>query len=185
MTSSQDAELVITAPAEVGAHLAHYARCRMTLGVLTELAVQSQHRLVISAPFIQQGSGIHRGPLAEAITYALERGVRVEIVSTGKSLQRLVDDVVTREALRKAILLCPISNIRDETVIGSHAKFCIADDSAAYIGSANLTGPGLSTHLEMGVLVRGILARQVSAFWDYMLQLRLFVHFENIDHVQL
>jgi phosphatidylserine/phosphatidylglycerophosphate/cardiolipin synthase-like enzyme len=147
----------------------------MTLGALTELTVHSQRRLVISSPFIQQGSGIHRGPLAEAINCALRRGVRVEIVSTGKSLRGIANNAMTVQSLKKAILMCPTSNVRDDTVIGSHAKFCIADDVAAYIGSANLTGPGLNTHLEMGVLVKGILARQVSAFWDYMLQLGLFV----------
>lgn len=177
MTVVPDAELVITAPAEAGAHLAHYARCRMTLGVLTELVVQSERRVVISSPFIQQGSGIHEGPLAEAIKYALNRHVRVEIVSTGKSLRTIAPFLLNGKELPLPIMFRPISNVRDEKVIGSHAKFCISDDSAAYIGSANLTGPGLSTHLEMGVLVRGTLARQASAFWDYTVQLGLFVEF--------
>jgi hypothetical protein len=46
---------------------------------------------------------------------------------------------------------------------------------AAYIGSANLTGPGLAGHIELGVLVRGAVAKQVEEFWILCHQLGLFV----------
>ncbi|MFI5398460.1 MAG: phospholipase D-like domain-containing protein [Candidatus Binatia bacterium] len=47
--------------------------------------------------------------------------------------------------------------------LGSHAKFCITDDERVYIGSANITQKGISGHFEMGVLLDGKPARQVSA----------------------
>jgi len=69
----------------------------------------------------------------------------------------------------------PVVNVLDEKLLGSHAKFCVADGSAAYVGSANLTGPALSSQLEMGILIRGPLARQVEEFWNLCLQMGIFV----------
>jgi len=51
----------------------------------------------------------------------------------------------------------------------------VADGESAYIGSANLTGPGLSGQLELGVLVHGEIARQIEQFWDYAVENGLFV----------
>ena len=69
----------------------------------------------------------------------------------------------------------PQANILDENFIGSHAKFCVADGRAGYIGSANLTGRGLSGQVEMGVLVRGEVAAQIEEFCDYCISIELFV----------
>jgi hypothetical protein len=41
----------------------------------------------------------------------------------------------------------------------------LADETEAYIGSANFTGPGLESQLEMGLLVHGVIAQQVREFW--------------------
>ncbi len=49
----------------------------------------------------------------------------------------------------------PRPNLVDSDVIGSHAKFCLVDGAAAYIGSANFTEKELTKHFELGVLVRG------------------------------
>jgi phosphatidylserine/phosphatidylglycerophosphate/cardiolipin synthase-like enzyme len=65
--------------------------------------------------------------------------------------------------------------VLDPRLLGSHAKFCVSDGVAAYIGSANLTGPGLAGHIELGVLVRGPVAKQVEEFWMLCHQLGLFI----------
>jgi phosphatidylserine/phosphatidylglycerophosphate/cardiolipin synthase-like enzyme len=57
--------------------------------------------------------------------------------------------------LSKLTLFRPAANVIDEERLGSHAKFCVADGESAYVGSANLTGPGLAGQLEMGLLVHG------------------------------
>ncbi len=170
-----EAELVITTPRDIGAALAYDTKCRMTLGVLVEMIASSENRLVIAAPFIQTGTSAILDPLAYALECALERGVSVDLVSTGSGLRNV-------EAGRPAWvdypglhLFRPRLNDVNEQVLGSHAKFCIADRSSAYIGSANLTGPGLSSQFEMGVLVKGNLAQQVAAFWDYAIQIGMFV----------
>ncbi|MGE5648292.1 MAG: phospholipase D-like domain-containing protein [Acidobacteriota bacterium] len=166
--------LVITAPVEMIGTLAYSARCRQTLGVLTELIATASDRLIISAPFLQLGVGTQTGVVDAALRAALQRGVTVELVSTGQSLSRL--DI---SSLRQASLGClrifqPTTNVLDPKSLGSHAKFCVSDGVAAYIGSANLTGAGLSGHIELGVLVRGPLATQVEEFWMLCQQLGLF-----------
>ena len=62
----------------------------------------------------------------------------------------------------------------DVTELGSHAKFCISDNTAAYVGSANLTKPGLGEHFELGVLVRGQAALDMRRFWDFAVHYKLF-----------
>ena len=146
------------------AALAYSARCRQTLGVLTELIATATDRLIISAPFLQPGAGISTGVLNAALKAALQRRVNVELVTTGQSLAGLDIAPLRRAALGHLRISQPTTNVLDPRVLGSHAKFCVSDGIAAYIGSANLTGPGLAGHIELGVLVRGPLARQVEEF---------------------
>jgi phosphatidylserine/phosphatidylglycerophosphate/cardiolipin synthase-like enzyme len=168
-------EFVITVPEPFGAELAYRARARTSLGVLAQLISQAERYLVIAAPYIQSGGAIDAGPLADALRAALQRGVNVDIVSTGGGLQAVDVERLRRTGRGQVRLFQPHANVEDEGRLGSHAKFCIADDWHAYIGSANLTGPGLSTNLEMGVLVHGGLASQVREFWMYLRDVGFFV----------
>lgn len=172
--AASSTELVITAPAEMIATLAYSARCRQTLGVLTELVAAATNRLIISAPFLQPGAGISTGVLNAALKAALQRGVNVELVTTGQSLAGLDLAPLKRAAIGQLRVSQPTTNVLDPRALGSHAKFCVSDGIAAYIGSANLTSPGLAGHIELGVLVRGPLARQVEEFWMLCHQLGLF-----------
>jgi len=79
-------QLVITAPEPYGAALAHRMRCRMTLGVLTQLLAQAKRYVVIAAPFMQAGYGLSSGTLADALQAALQRGVNVDVAGTGQGL---------------------------------------------------------------------------------------------------
>lgn len=177
MTSDKTpiAEFVITVPEPHGAELAYHARARSTLGVLTQLIAQTDRHLVISAPYIQSGGGMDSSPLAAAVRAALQRGVDVDVISTEGGLQAVNAEQLRRTARGRLRLFQPRINIDDDRRLGSHAKFCLADDCHAYIGSANLTNPGLSGNLEMGVLVHGELARQVSEFWRYLHEVGFFV----------
>lgn len=167
-------ELVITAPPPFGAELAYRARCRMTLGALTELVAGATEYVVIAAPFLQPCEGVSgSGPLSTAVRAALQRGARVDIVSTGHSLRGL--DLTALAGTERLQLFQPKANVQSEQLLGSHAKFCIADGQAAYVGSANLTGPGLASQLEMGLLVRGQIASAIANFWFYAVEIGLFV----------
>ncbi|HIK57244.1 MAG TPA: hypothetical protein IGS37_19030 [Synechococcales cyanobacterium M55_K2018_004] len=93
--------------------------------------------------------------LANALQAALQRGVNVDVVGTGQGLQTLDITWLSQNAQGRIRLFRPKENMADAQRLGSHAKFCVADGIAAYVGSANLTAPGLGRHLEMGLLVQG------------------------------
>ncbi len=171
-------ELVITAPEPLGTDLAYRSRCRTTLGALTQLVAQAQRYAVIVAPFFQDGHGLADGPLADALRAALGRGVVVDIASTGEGLRTLDPARLSKGARGRLRLFRPATNVAFPGRLGSHAKFCVVDETGAYIGSANLTRPGLTGQLEMGVLVVGPVARQVASFWTYLVEIGLFVEVE-------
>jgi phosphatidylserine/phosphatidylglycerophosphate/cardiolipin synthase-like enzyme len=168
-------QLVITAPEPYGAALAHRMKCRMTLGVLTQLLAQARRYVIVAAPFMQAGYGLSSGTLADALQAALRRGVNVDVVGTGQSLQTLDTTWLSQNAQGRLRLFQPKENMADAQRLGSHAKFCVADGMSAYVGSANLTAPGLGRHLEMGLLVQGKVARQIEDFWVYALEIELFI----------
>ena len=168
-------QLVITAPEPYGAALAHRMKCRMTLGVLTQLLAQAKRSVVIAAPFMQAGYGLSSGTLADALQAALQRGVHVDVVGTGQGLRTLDTTWLSQSAQGRLRLFQPKENMADAQRLGSHAKFCVADGLSAYVGSANLTAPGLGRHLEMGLLVQGEVARQIEDFWIYALEIELFI----------
>ena len=174
-SNASQVEFVITAPEPYSAQLAYRARARMTLGVLIQLISQARRFLVIAAPFFQPVEILESGPLAESLHAALRRGVNVDIISTGSGLRALDIGALHGIARGRLRFFQPVANVEDERRLGSHAKFCIADGEHAYIGSANLTGAGLSGNLEMGLLVHGELAHQVEQFWQYLLETGFFV----------
>ena len=168
-------QLVITPPGIFGAAFAERFQLRMTQGVLTQLLAEACQRVIISAPFLQSGYGLDSGSIADATQAALGRGVNVDVLSTRRSLDNLDWIRLTQQARGVLRLYCPAANIADEERLGSHAKFCVADGQNAYVGSANLTGPGLSEHFEMGLLVHGSVAKQIEEIWQYSVETGLFV----------
>lgn len=168
-------ELVITPPEPFGAALADRMGCRITLGALTQLIAQSQKHIVISAPYLQYGYGLSSGPMAVALRAALLRGVNVDVVSIKRSLETVDVETLRQGASGTLRLFRPSANVVDEMRLGSHAKFCVVDGRRAYVGSANLTGPGLSEHLEVGLLVHGEVAKQIEELWIYSVEIGLFV----------
>jgi len=177
MSSEEDSsvELVITPPEPFGNVLADRTRCRTTLGVLTQLLAQAQERVVISAPFLQQGYGLSSGPMAIALKAGLKRGVNVDVVSTRRSLDTIDVSSFRQGALGSLRLFCSVANVTDATKLGSHAKFCVCDGTRAYVGSANLTNPGLTEHLEIGLFVAGRVAKQIEELWLYSIEIGLFI----------
>lgn len=168
-------ELVMTVPEPHGALLAYKAQCRTTIGVLVQLFAQAKHRVIIGTPFIQTSQELADGVIADAIRSAMRHGVSVDILSTDQSLQAIERDRLLRDTGGKLQLFRPSANLINRQRLGSHAKFCVADGESAYVGSANLTGPGLSGQLELGLLVHGEIARQIEQFWDYAVETGLFV----------
>lgn len=85
-TPDAEARLVITTPPKYGMALAEYTECRTTLGVLTQLFASAEKRVVIAAPFLQEGAGLSGGPLKTTLDATLRRGVHVDVVSTRRGL---------------------------------------------------------------------------------------------------
>lgn len=83
-----NAELVITLPDPYGHQLAYKKRLRMTIGVLVQIISQAKHLIVISAPYINKDQLSGCAPISQAITSALERDVKVMIISTEHSIER-------------------------------------------------------------------------------------------------
>ena len=172
-------EFVITVPEPFGAELAYKTRARTTLGVLTQLIAGARQKIVLAAPFIQVERSLIDGPLAEALQAALLRGVQIDIVSTGQSLQSLRRVDWLNSFYQNVRLFQPETNVDQERQLGSHAKFCLADETEVYVGSANLTGPGLYENLEMGFLVHGKHAKQIADFWNFLVEKGFWIHAER------
>lgn len=168
-------DLVITGPEALTAELAYKTGCRTTIGVITQLFAQSHKHVIVSVPYMQPGYGLVAGPIHDALISALARGVRVDVISNSKSLQILRNVCGPPAAYPELHFFRPRANIENERRIGSHAKICIADGQSAYIGSANLTGPGLSDQIEMGLLVSGDAARRLENFCFYCIESGLFL----------
>jgi phosphatidylserine/phosphatidylglycerophosphate/cardiolipin synthase-like enzyme len=125
---------------------------------------------------MQAGYGLSAGPISEAVGFAVARGVRVDVISSAKSLQTVRSKFAARSLIRS---FRPKANLADERLIGSHAKFCVRDGVSGYIGSANLTGPGLAGQIEIGVLIRGEIAKQLEELCDYCIQVGIFLEQPN------
>jgi putative cardiolipin synthase len=156
-------EVVVTVPEALGPAFVSRFGMRTTLGVLTELLARAKRQVVLGAPFVQGEAGLFAGPLGMALRACLERGIRVDLISTGASLAGLDLRDLRRVAEGRLRTFQPQGNSADPRVLGSHAKFCLTDGEHAYIGSANITQKGISEHLELGVLLHGPAPQQLAA----------------------
>jgi phosphatidylserine/phosphatidylglycerophosphate/cardiolipin synthase-like enzyme len=135
------------------------------MGVLVQLFAEAEANVVLGSPFMQSSHGLSEGPLAIAAAAALARGIAVDILGTEVGLREIRLEELARGAKAPLRAWVPASSPGSTGRLGFHSKFCLADETTAYIGSANFTGPGLESQLEMGLLVHGQIAREVRDFW--------------------
>ena len=169
-----EVEMVITAPESYAASLALRSRARMTLGALTQLIAHAAEHVLLSVPYIQEGDSVG-APIYLALESALERGINIDVVSTLSGVEAVRERNIGKNARGRLRYFRPRTNVDDERRIGSHAKVCVCDGLHAYVGSANLTMPGLNQNLEIGLLVHGKVARQISEFWEFLIDQGLLV----------
>ena len=55
-----------------------------------------------------------------------------------------------------------------------HAKFCVADESTGYFGTANLTSTGLGEHIEIGVKLSPPQCKELLKFLFILREGRMF-----------
>lgn len=186
---TNEIELVISGPEPYGAELVYTARARTTLGVLVQLLSQASSNVVLAAPFLQAELLVQQGVLAQALQGAMARSVRLELMTTQENLRLPLLKDLTEQYQNRIRLFHPALPLADASAIGSHAKFCIQDGAAAYIGSANLTAPALGgtdgapyrtrQHFEMGVLVKGEIAARLRSFWVHCVRFGLFAEMKH------
>lgn len=159
-------EIVLTPPPEMDAEQFVRTPYRATLGAITQLVAAARGHVVLGSPFLEFNEVLYAGPIGQALTAAMHRGVCVDLVSTASALAGIASgsqfDHYARGRLR---LFQPGGNRADDRALGSHAKFCLVDRAHAYLGSANFTEKGMTRHLEFGVIVHGAAAHR---FWEIL-----------------
>jgi phosphatidylserine/phosphatidylglycerophosphate/cardiolipin synthase-like enzyme len=181
MGANDEVEFVATVPSSMYSDLIQKHEFRTTLGALTELFSIAKEEIQIGAPFIQGEEALNVGPIGAALLGALGRGVRVDIVSTGKTLEWLDLRLFRTQGGSRLRTFQPRSNVDNPVILGSHAKFCVVDRAHAYLGSANITQNGISENLEMGVLMHGLQALRVYKFLKGLFESGYLV--QRIDNV--
>lgn len=125
-----------------------------TAETLTRLVTAARSTLRLAAPFIDR-PGLSF--LGDALAAATQRGVALEVLLPTRStraddaLEELRDTIVRSGSIaRFSVSQLPFD------APWAHLKVLTSDSASAYIGSANVTGAGLTgRNLELGVLVRG------------------------------
>ena len=123
------------------------------LRAILETVEAAQRELVMTSPFLQE-KGIME--ILSAVVRALKRGVQLIM------LTHAADDLASNQSVALEAIRREAERIRGHLVVYSapvmeggllHAKLVIADGERMVLGSANLTGPGLTSNLEAGVVL--------------------------------
>ena len=137
---------------------------------IADVIRRTQRRLLIVSPFLGS-TGI--ALLHEELLHALSRGVSITLLTHDAtnlaSLQSKAIEVLRRDAARVpgsiAIYTVAADDEGSRTVQGLvHAKLVIGDESRLVLGSANLTGQGLSANFEAGVRLGSRAAREATTY---------------------
>lgn len=164
-------EFVITAPDAYASIITYDNSVRQTHGVLIDMFLNAKDFIILAAPYFKDLSFANPN-LNRALINALEKGVSLDLITTTDSFENLNIEQYKGFSVN---LYIPRSNYENQNVIGSHAKFCIADGVNVYLGSANFTFQGLNKNFEMGIYSEGKLANQVYAFWKYLCDNNYFI----------
>jgi phosphatidylserine/phosphatidylglycerophosphate/cardiolipin synthase-like enzyme len=170
---NKEFQFVITAPYGIAPFVSFENSVRQTHGVLIEMFIEARSSIILAAPYLKDFEFSNKN-LHEALLSALKRNVSLRILTTTKSVASLSLKIFEAYDVQ---FLVPKSNLDDENIIGSHAKFCIVDGRSVYLGSANFTYSGLNTHFEMGIYFTGLLAQQVESFWKHLVENEIYVRY--------
>lgn len=142
---------------------------RETSVALAEVAAAAQQRLVVAAPFLHTRFVARLVPVVERV---LSGGGQVVVITRALS----VTGPVRSSANEAAVAVLRAAGHRaghpvvvrswEEGALGIHFKVVVADDTVAYLGSANLTPAGAGAHAEVGALVRGDQVAVLGAWLD-------------------
>lgn len=142
---------------------------------LLNLCRESEESIVLVSPYLEV-SGMDW--LFPGLEGALERGVDLTLVSRElnegepnfRAIERLV--AVAEECdgeLTVYDYYQPRSD-SDKPLYTLHSKVLLADDSTAYLGSANFTKYGFSENLEVGVVLQGSKVNQLADLLSHVIE---------------
>lgn len=144
---AESVEAVVTGPSSPHVSVRH------TKAVILELVDRAQHELIMVS------YAAYKVPeLLAALENATRRGVKVRLIleSSEDSAGALSHDAAEAfRSLREKVEFYVWPASKRPHGARLHAKGVIADGTAAFSTSANLTGHALDQNLELGVLVRG------------------------------
>ena len=173
-------ELAVTMPLlpsylekELAAALGRPGGFLTTSAAFTRLAQAASRRLVVMTPFIDAGGFRWLRRLFEATQADCQR--IVVLPDTDKYMVELgVQHADWLRSLQVSVRDYHLSHGVDAgralPIETFHAKLIVADDTLAYVGSANLLNSSEGLSLETGLLVEGAAAVQVSRLVDAVLR---------------
>lgn len=173
--------LVVTAPGSLERDFVKDLGTRTTAGTLVDLIHRSKKELLVATPFLTAEPEYMGGEsVFSAIKAASSRGVMVRLFLSNEGGRAFVHTGL-KKAFKNSQVFVPSRLHVPDGQLGSHAKVMVADQSSAYVGSANMTTPGLHGHLEIGVLVEGELAAQCRDLIERLVGAGFFVPLTGTD----
>jgi phosphatidylserine/phosphatidylglycerophosphate/cardiolipin synthase-like enzyme len=137
------------------------------------LAQAASHRLVVMTPFID-GSGfrwlrrVFEATRAECQKIVILRNTDQYMVELG--VQHAEWLRAMQVSVRDYYLPHDVASGRTLPIETFHAKLVVADDTLAYVGSANLLSSSEELSLETGLLIEGAAAAQIARLVDGILR---------------
>jgi len=130
------------------------------LPVAAALIDSARSTVLLVSPYLER-KGI--GLLTSALLAALQRGVCATVLTHGVSQLNSQAAAAVEELRRESVGLpgsLTIHSSREDAVL-LHPKIIVVDSEAAVVGSANLTGAGMTRNFEAGVVLGPLGAREI------------------------
>jgi len=134
--------------------------------MLCRLIIKADKQILMANPFFDK-LGVEK--VLPYIKKAVERGVKIKIVSrsprggSAKSWRGIEDEI------KEIGENCKVRHFGG-TIGGKrfylHAKFMVADEKMAYVGSANITETSLGNNVEVGVIFTGEKVKHLIDFFN-------------------
>lgn len=151
----------------------------VTKACILQIIESATHELWLASPFMDyRAIAFMKDPLARV----LRRDATVKIMTAS------VNNEFTLNLLNGLVDVAPLHNLMVweaptvASILGTHAKAFVSDRRVGYLGSANLTGPGLDEHFELGVRLTGPGVASLAGLLEALAGVS-FMRFPNVTRV--
>ncbi len=139
----------------------------------TALLQRAQHRVVIMTPFLDERGAAWLKELLNPLPEHLEIVLVLRSLEDSTRWDYPVGFSLLRDWLRQRqvrVLNYSLPRLPGPSRETFHAKVMLADSAVAYVGSANLTSASRDYSMEMGVVVKGRAAYEISVVIEAVLK---------------